>query len=165
MTILILQNQPCSTLYSAGHDGIINAFSVDRLSGELTLAKDEIYRVPSSDAIRSLAVSGRAMAVIGDARLMLKYIALDEEASLEEEDHLAYEGVIGAGDVLAGSPDGQLFAFRYDTFDLRVVCYTQSGGLDSSKTWGAKKEHTGLIVGVAFDPSSSMLVLGQLVFL
>lgn len=123
-----------------------------------------MYRIPSNDAVRSLAVSGRAMAIVGDARLVLKYTALGEETSLDEEDHLAYEGVIGTGDVLAVSPDGQLFAFRYDTFDLRVVCYTQTGGLDASKTWGAKKEHAGLIVGIAFDPSSSMLVPQQSIF-
>ena len=147
-------------ILSAGHDGIVHAFTPIPLS----LSHEELYRLKSSDAIKSFVASRNVLALIAEDQLILKYILSDGKDGsnlvLEEEDVLLFEGVGGAGDVLALSPDSSLIAFKHSTSGIRVIKHSRhssANGADVVHSWGYKFSTDAVLLGLTFDPTSSLL--------
>lgn len=149
-------------ILSAGHDGIIHAFTPTPLS----LSHEELYRWKSGGAIKSFATNHNMLVFIAEDQLILKYFSSDSQNGsnlvLEEEDVLVFEGVGGMGDVLVLSPNSSLIAFKHSTSGIRLIKHSRYPPSESVKddrmhSWGYKFSTDIVILALAFDPTSSLV--------
>jgi WD40 repeat protein len=141
-------------ILSAGHDGIIRAFTPSPLS----LAHEELYKWKSGDAIKSFVADDNLIAFIAEDQLILKYFIHGESfiPALQQQDTLLFEGVGGTGDVLVLSPNSSFIAFKHSTSGIRVIRHSQQpSNNNDNHVWGYKFDTDVIILGLAFDPTNS----------